>query len=147
MTHVDIKQIQRVLIDEFCSSRWKKTMFSFYVSPVFVLKIFLSSTNYVCLANDNWWGSNTRNEPMETYSRNWIWPRSISVIGSVWWWNWYVSFLCAHMNLNNGISWGIISICTLFTKTWHRFGERYSFWPLALTMECAVHFRLCKKRH
>ena len=82
--------------------------------------------------------------PVETYSRNWIWPRSIFIIGSVWLWNWY----CTHINLNNVILWGIIPICKMFAKTWHClfcFGARYSFWPFALTRECALHLRPCEK--
>ena len=82
--------------------------------------------------------------PVETYSRNWIWPRSIFIIGSVWRWNWY----CTHINLNNVILWGIIPICKIFAKTWHCllcFGVRYSFWPFALTRECALHLRPCEK--
>ena len=82
--------------------------------------------------------------PVETYSRNWIWPRSIFIIGSVWRWNWY----CTHINLNNVILWGIIPICKIFAKTWHFlfcFGVRYSFWPFALTRECALHLRPCEK--
>ena len=82
--------------------------------------------------------------PVETYSRNWIWPRSIFIIGRVWPWNWY----CTHINLNNVILWGIIPICKNFAKTWHClfcFGARYSFWPFALTRECALHLRPCEK--
>ena len=82
--------------------------------------------------------------PVETYSRNWIWPRSIFIIGSVWRWNWY----CTHINLNNVILWGIIPICKIFAKTWHFlfcFGVCYSFWPFALTRECALHLRPCEK--
>ena len=82
--------------------------------------------------------------PVETYSRNWIWPRSIFIIGSVWRWNWY----CTHMNLNNVILWGIIPICKIFAKRWHFlfcFGVCYSFWPFALTRECALHLRPCEK--
>ena len=81
--------------------------------------------------------------PVETYSRNWIWPRSIFIKGSVWPWNWY----CTHVNLNNVI-WGIIPICKIFAKTWRClfcFGVRYSFWPFALTRECALHLRPCEK--
>ena len=77
--------------------------------------------------------------PVETYSRN-----SIFIIGSVWPWNWY----CTHINLNNVILWGIIPICKIFAKTWHClfcFGVRYSFWPFALTRECALHLRPCEK--
>ena len=82
--------------------------------------------------------------PVETYSRNWIWLRSIFIIGSVWPWNWY----CTHINLNNVILWGIIPICKIFAKIWHClfcFGVRYNFWPFALTRECALHLRPCKK--
>ena len=78
--------------------------------------------------------------PVETYSRNWIWPRSIFIIGRVWPWNWY----CTHINLYNVILWGIIPICKIFAKTWHClfcFGACYSFWPFALTRECALHLR------
>ena len=52
---------------------------------------------------------------VETYSRNWIWSRSIFVIGDVWWRNWY----SAHINLNNSILWGIIPICKIFARTWY----------------------------
>ena len=82
--------------------------------------------------------------PVETYSRNWFWPRSIFIIGSVWRWNWY----CTHINSNNVILWGIIPICKVFAKTWHFlfcFGVCYSFWPFALTRECALHLRPCEK--
>ena len=84
--------------------------------------------------------------PVETYSRNWIWPRSIFIIGRVWPWNWY----CTHINLNNVILWGVIPICKIFAKTWHClfcFGAHYSFWPFALTRECALHLRPCEKTH
>ena len=82
--------------------------------------------------------------PVETYSPNWIWPRSIFIIGRVWPWNWY----CTHINLNNVILWGIIPICKICAKTWHClfcFGALYSFWPFPLTRECALHLRPCKK--
>ena len=82
--------------------------------------------------------------PVETYSRNWIWSRSIFIIGSVWRWNWYST----HINLYNVILWGIIPICKIFGKTWHFlfcFGVCYSFWPFALTRECALHLRPCEK--
>ena len=75
--------------------------------------------------------------------RHKTWPRSIFIIGRVWWWNWY----SAHINLNNGILWGIIPICRIFAKKWHILfcsGGSYNFWPFALTRECALHFRPCK---
>ena len=52
------------------------------------------------------------------------------------------------INLNNGIFWGIIPICKIFAKTWHFlfcFGVCYSFWPFALTSECALNLRPCEK--
>ena len=81
---------------------------------------------------------------VNTYSRNWVWSRSIFIIGSVWRWNWY----SIHINLNNVILWGIIQICEIFVKPWNYlfcFGVRYSFWPFALTRECALRLLLCEK--
>ena len=81
---------------------------------------------------------------VETYSRNWIWPRSMFIIGSFWRWNWYST----HINLNDVILCGIYPICKILAKTWHFlfcFGERYSFSPFALTRECALHLRPCEK--
>ena len=83
--------------------------------------------------------------PVNTYSRKWIWPRSIFIIVSVWRWNWYST----HINLSNDILWGIIPICKIFVNLWHYlfcFGARYSFWPFALTGECALRLRLCERR-
>ena len=74
------------------------------------------------------WGS----VPVETYSRNWIWPRSIFIIGSVWPWNWY----CTHINLNNVILWGIIPICKIFAKRWHC---SFLFWGALQFLTFRVH--------
>ena len=89
------------------------------------------------------------NRPVITYGsvpvENWIWLRSIFIIGRVWWRNWY----SVHINLNNGILWGIIPICRIFAQKWHflfRSGGRYSFWPFVLTWECALHFWPCERR-
>ena len=107
----------------------------------------LFSCNFVNWPLRNWWRVNINifgSYPVETYSRNWIWPRSIFIIGSVWRWNCYSTYI----NLKNVILWGIIQICKIFAKTWHCllcFGVRNSFWHFALTRECSLHLRPCEK--
>ena len=120
---------------------------------------YLDFLDTLCIALTNtscstivWWFSamvvlnivNTRFRSCWNIVWNWIWPRSIFIIGSVWRWNWY----CTNRNLNNVILWGIIPVCKIFAKTWHFlfcFGVCYSFWPFALTRECALHLPPCEK--
>ena len=109
-------EIVILVTDRNCSPvnvRGSNSLIQFlYSECAFIVEVpFTSYPKFEVITSNLTYGS----VPVETYSRNWIWPRSIFIIGRVWPWNWY----CTHINLNNVILWGIISICKIFAKTWH----------------------------